>query len=320
MRESGPYRGRFAPSPTGPLHFGSLLAAMASYADARAARGSWLLRMDDLDPPREQAGAAAGILTTLRAYGFAWDEPLMYQSQRQAAYAAALKDLRSRDLVFPCACTRAQLQTGEMGAPGELIYPGTCRNGLPPGRVGRAWRVRVGNACIAFVDALQGPVHQDLAREVGDFVVRRADDLFAYHLAVVVDDGAQGIDTVVRGADLLGSTPRQIYLQQALRLPTPVYLHIPVATDRGGEKLSKQTLAPALDDRDPLPNLLAAWNFLGQVAPPRELSFADFWPWAFAHWERTRLPAVYARPIGFDDAGIAFLDRDAEISAHEKLR
>ncbi|KAB2843721.1 MAG: tRNA glutamyl-Q(34) synthetase GluQRS [Burkholderiales bacterium] len=307
MREPASYRGRFAPSPTGPLHFGSLLAAMASYADARAAGGQWLLRIEDLDPPREQPGAACAILATLKAYGFAWDGEVAYQSQRGAPYAAALQDLQSRGLAFPCACTRAELQASPLGPGAEPIYPGNCRKGLPPGRAGRAWRVRVDETRVRFDDLLQGPVFQDLAHEVGDFVIRRADGWFAYHLAVVVDDAAQGITHVVRGADLLSSTPRQIYLQRLLGLPTPQYLHIPVATSVSGEKLSKQTLAPALPERDPMPQLRAAWSFLGQLPPP-DCAFAEFWPWAFAHWERRRLPACAGRAIRFDADGRPLID------------
>lgn len=304
MREPAAYRGRFAPSPTGPLHFGSLLAAMASYVDARAFGGQWFLRIEDLDPPREQPGAASAILATLAAYGFVWDGEVVYQHQRTGAYAAALAQLQNHGWVFPCACTRTELQASPLGASGEHVYPGNCREGLPPGRSGRAWRARVDQAKIEFLDLLQGAVQQNLAREVGDFVVRRADGWFAYHLAVVVDDAAQGINTVVRGADLLSSTPRQIYLQRLLGLPTPEYLHIPVATAASGEKLSKQTLAPALPHHDPLPQLRAAWRFLGQPAVPADLAFDDFWNWAFAHWSRRHLPALPRRSITFDAGGL----------------
>ncbi|MBI3149181.1 MAG: tRNA glutamyl-Q(34) synthetase GluQRS [Betaproteobacteria bacterium] len=303
LGEGPAYRGRFAPSPTGPLHFGSLLAALASYADARTHGGEWLVRIEDLDPPREQPGAAALILKTLEAYGFEWDGQVWYQSTRGEAYAAVLESLRTRGLVFPCGCTRAELQLAPQGAGGEHVYPGTCRKGVPAGRRRRAWRLGVGEAQVAFEDLLQGPQRQDLAREVGDFVLRRADGWFAYHLAVVVDDAAQGINTIVRGADLLPSTARQIYLQQVLALATPRYLHIPVATAANGEKLSKQTRAAALPLDDPLPSLKAAWAFLQQETPPPWLDTREFWPWAFAHWRRAAIPRALGIRVG--EAGFA---------------
>ncbi len=287
-----PYRGRFAPSPTGPLHFGSLVAALASCLDARAAGGEWLVRMEDVDRSREVPGAADQILRALEAFGFEWDGPVMYQQHRDEAYGAALERLLAAGHAFPCACTRRELETGAPPGPQGRIYPGTCREGLPPGREARAVRVRVDGAAVRFEDRLLGPQGQDLAAEVGDFVVRRGDGLFAYQLAVVVDDAAQGITDVVRGSDLLGSTPRQIHLQRLLGLPTPRYLHLPVAVDARGVKLSKQTGAPPVDARQPLPALCAALRFLGH-APPREActgSLNDFWRWAIGHWSVERLP------------------------------
>jgi glutamyl-Q tRNA(Asp) synthetase len=296
------YRGRFAPSPTGPLHFGSLLAAVASYADARAAGGAWLLRIEDVDLPRSRPGAEAEILRQLERYGFAWDGPVVRQSARTAAYEDALAKLRARGLVYPCACTRRELEGAAVGAGGERIYPGTCRAGIPAAHAGRAavaWRVRVDatdDPRIAFRDRLQGPQAQDLVREVGDFVVRRADGLFAYQLAVVVDDAAQGVTDVVRGADLLSSTARQIHLQRLLGWPTPSYLHVPVALDAGGDKLSKQTRAPPLP-ADPLPALLAAWRLLEQPPPPAApASVVEFWQWATRAWTPGRLPPVAMLP------------------------
>ena len=215
-----PYRGRFAPSPTGPLHFGSLVAAVGSWADARAHGGEWLVRMEDLDPPREVPGAADEILRTLEALGLEPDGPVVRQSERGDAYRAALDRLRDRGVLFACGCTRREIaDSGLPGSDGGLVYPGTCRNGPPPGRPARALRVRVDDAVIAFDDALQGRVSQDLGRDVGDFVLLRADGFFAYQLAVVVDDAAQGITDVVRGIDLIDSTPRQIFLQRAARSP-----------------------------------------------------------------------------------------------------
>jgi glutamyl-Q tRNA(Asp) synthetase len=288
-----PYRGRFAPSPTGPLHFGSLVAAVASWADARARGGEWLVRMEDLDPPREVPGAADGILRTLEALGLEPDGPVVRQSGRGDAYRAALDRLRDRGVLFACGCTRREIaDSGLPGSDGGIVYPGTCRDGPPPGRTAYALRARVDDAVIAFVDAIQGEVRQDLAHEVGDFVLLRADGLFAYQLAVVVDDAAQGITDVVRGADLLDSTPRQIFLQRALDLPTPRYLHLPVATNAAGEKLSKQTGAPALDGSRPGAALVAALRFLGQAAPP-ELERAParaVLEWAAANWDRARIP------------------------------
>jgi glutamyl-Q tRNA(Asp) synthetase len=291
------YRGRFAPSPTGPLHFGSLIAAVGSWVDARAHRGEWLVRMEDLDPPREVPGAAAAILDALAALGLERDGPVVYQSQRAAAYRAALDRLERQGVLYPCGCTRREIaDSGVAGLDGSLVYPGTCRGGLPPGRAARATRVRVDAGTVEVEDALQGRIRQDLAREVGDFVLVRADGLFAYQLAVVVDDAGQGITDVVRGADLLDSTPRQVFLQRRLGFPTPRYLHLPVAVDARGEKLSKQTLAPPIDGSRPGAALVAALRFLGQ-SPPDALGRAParrVLEWATAHWDRARIPAARA--------------------------
>ena len=303
------HRGRFAPSPTGPLHFGSLVAAVASHCDARAAGGQWLLRIEDVDRPRSRPGAEAAILATLEHYGCAWDGEVSRQSERGACYAAALERLRAHGHLYECTCSRRELETAAMGPGGERIYPGTCRNGMPANRRDRpahAWRVRVDSAYIEFDDRLQGPQAQDLAREVGDFVVRRADGLYAYQLAVVVDDALQGITHVVRGADLLASTPRQIHLQRLLGYPPLSYLHVPVAISAAGEKLSKQTGAAALP-KDPLPALAAAWRLLGQRLPDATgapACLADFWSWAIATWDPTRLPhaAVVPAPAPFEGA------------------
>jgi glutamyl-Q tRNA(Asp) synthetase len=292
-------RGRFAPSPTGPLHFGSLIAALASCCDARARGGEWSLRIEDVDEPRSQAGAEDAILRSLVRYGFRWEGDVVRQSQRTSSYARALETLVAQHHAYPCACTRRELESAPTSAAGERIYPGTCRDGIDAARVARserAWRVRVGETTLAFKDRLQGLQSQSLARDVGDFVVKRADGLFAYQLAVVVDDAAQSITDVVRGADLLSSTPRQIHLQQLLALPTPTYLHVPVAINPAGEKLSKQTRAPALPDAA-LPALLAAWRFLDQPPPlhaPADV--ATFWAHAFASWTPSRLPPVPMLP------------------------
>jgi glutamyl-Q tRNA(Asp) synthetase len=293
------YRGRFAPSPTGPLHFGSLVAALASCCDARSVGGEWLLRIEDVDEPRSRPDAEAQILTALERYGFEWDGAIVRQSDRTSLYEDALARLRKAGLVYACSCTRRELQTAPVGVAGERVYPGTCRGGPPPAHGGRrqhAWRVRVDDEVRVCNDRLQAPQRQEIARDVGDFVVKRADGLFAYQLAVVVDDAAQGITDVVRGADLLSSTPRQILLQDLLGLPTPTYLHLPVAINAAGEKLSKQTRAAPLPDT-PLPALLAAWRFLDQQPPPEPpANTAEFWAWSRASWKVARLPPVPMLP------------------------
>jgi glutamyl-Q tRNA(Asp) synthetase len=232
------YRGRFAPSPTGPLHFGSLVAALGSYLDAKAHGGEWLVRMEDIDTLRVAPGAADDILRTLERFGLEWDGPVLYQSSRLAAYEAALEDLRAGGLVFACGCSRKDV--------GDR-YPGTCREGAC-GRLDRlSWRLRVTDEVVEFADRRLGPQSQNVEEYVGDFVLKRADGLYAYQLAVVVDDAYQGITDVVRGEDLLDSTARQILLQRALRLPQPRYLHLPLALNSANEKLSKQTGAAPLD-------------------------------------------------------------------------
>lgn len=288
------YCGRFAPSPTGPLHFGSLVAALGSCLEARSRGGSWKLRLEDVDGPRCQLEAADAIQHALATFGFEWDGEVMVQSRRIAAYQSAFDRLRAFDRVFACACTRREMADSSLpvAVDGARIYGGICRNGLPPDKVARAWRLRVDEGELIFLDAVQGPISQDLAREVGDFILLRADGQFAYQLAVVVDDADQGVTHVVRGADLLGSTARQILLQRLLGLPTPSYVHLPVAVNAAGEKLSKQTLAAPLDLQRPLPSLLAALRFLGQ-APPGELSGASIeeaWRWAGANWDLARVP------------------------------
>ena len=263
MNGAGAYRGRFAPSPTGPLHAGSLVAALASWLDARAHGGAWLIRIEDLDPPREVAGAGREILRALAACGLYSDEAPEFQSRRGELYGRALQRLIDAGLIYGCACSRADvaLEQQRLGLPAH-VYPGTCRHGVGGGPV-RALRIRVPEETIEFVDRAAGACRQDLARDVGDFVLRRADGLWAYQLAVVVDDAEQGITDIVRGADLLDNTPRQIWLQRCLSLPLPRYLHVPVLTNERGEKLSKQTGAAALDTAEPLAELERAWRHLG---------------------------------------------------------
>jgi glutamyl-Q tRNA(Asp) synthetase len=292
------YRGRFAPSPTGPLHFGSLVAAVGSYLDAKAHGGVWLVRMDDLDLSRTVPGAADLILRSLESLGMAWDEPVVYQSKRSAAYEAALKVLKKRKLIYPCACSRREIADSAVGGLDGPIYSGTCRKGLLAGRAARADRVITDNTRIELKDVIQGKIVHSLERQVGDFVVKRADGYYAYQLAAVVDDAAQGITDVVRGADLLDSTTRQIYLQQMLGYTTPRYAHLPVAVNVLGEKLSKQTLAAPIDNRELLATLNAALAFLGQDtitdADPKKM--ADFWKRAIAGWDLARVPRQRTQP------------------------
>ena len=288
------YRGRFAPSPTGPLHFGSLVAAVGSYLDARSNGGEWLVRMEDVDTPRNVPGAADDILKTLDAFGFEWDGAVLWQSRRLAAYDEALEKLEAAGLAYGCACSRKEIadSASRPAVDGGLAYPGTCRNGLPPGRTARAWRLRVGNEQTSFIDRLQGLQVQNLEHDVGDFVLRRADGLYAYQLAVAVDDEFQGISDVVRGADLIASTPRQIWLQRCLGYATPRYAHLPVATNAAGEKLSKQTRAPALRIDQAEESLVAALNFLGQTTPEglAQEGLREIWSWALRHWSFADIP------------------------------
>ncbi len=293
------YIGRFAPSPSGPLHFGSLVAALASYLDARSAQGQWLLRMEDLDPAREPPEAAAQILSALEAFGLHWDGPVLYQSERLEAYADALADLQARGLIYTCDCSRLQIQA--MGG----IYDGRCRLRQLQPNAG-ALRVMVPNETLGFLDSIQGPQQQNLLHECGDFVLRRKDGLFAYQLAVVVDDAFQNITHIVRGSDLLDSTPRQLYLQKLLGFPNPRYAHIPVAVNDSGQKLSKQHFATPLDLHQPTAQLLAALQFLGQfplLGPDPHLataSPAELLDWGAAHWDIQAVPKLATIPLQSD--------------------
>ena len=298
------YRGRFAPSPTGPLHFGSLVAAAGSYLEARTCGGEWLVRMEDLDPPRVAPGAAEEILRALRACGMQWDGEVVRQGARSDAYHAALHRLREKKLVYPCICSRREIADSAVAGIEGPVYPGTCRAGLAPGKTARALRIDTRGVMVAFDDTLQGRIAHDLEKEFGDFVLLRSDDVYAYQLAVVVDDAEQGITDVVRGADLLGSTPRQIYLQRLLGMPQPRYAHLPVAVNAAGEKLSKQTFAAPIDAAAPLPALVAALAFLGQQ-PPRELARAtieELWDWALENWRLDRVPRLASVPANFSDS------------------
>ena len=285
------YVGRFAPSPTGPLHFGSLLAALASYLQARSNNGRWLVRIEDIDPPREQAGSDKLILDALQAYGFQWDGPVTYQSASTDAHQSFVDELISGGLAYPCKCSRRTLSDAKKGALGR-IYPGTCRSGCDGTDV--SIRVLTDDQPISFEDRLQGQVTQRLESESGDFVIKRRDGLIAYHLAVVVDDHLQSISEVVRGIDLIDSTPRQIHLQRQLGFTTPEYLHIPVAINSKGQKLSKLTGAMAIPDKPVRPVLVAALDALEQQTPAGlpQASLDEIWAWAIEHWDLTPLTGL----------------------------
>lgn len=287
------YRGRFAPSPTGPLHIGSLYTALASYLQAKAWGGAWLLRIDDLDPPRTVPGSADKIRRTLEALGLNWDGPARYQSQRGEAYRAALARLETDGLIYPCTCSRKDLD-------GHAVYPGFCRSRAPGSvRESHALRVVTAGARISFEDRVRGRVEQNLETEVGDFILYRRDHVFAYHLATVLDDAELGITDVLRGLDLLDSTPRQIYLQRRLGLPEPTYAHIPILVDSQGQKLSKQTFAPEAETRDPGGVLFRLLNLLNQH-PPAELVAApapEILAWAVEHWDLGRLQGMDRIPV-----------------------
>jgi len=290
--------GRFAPSPTGPLHFGSLVAAVGSYLHARARGARWLVRIEDLDPPREVSGAADDILRTLEAHALLWDGEVVYQSRRHERYAAVLDTLRHAGHAYPCACTRREVADSTVLGIDGPVYSGTCRPGIAPGRRPRSWRVRSFDADITFDDEHYGCLTQNVHTEVGDFVLKRADGLHAYQLAVVVDDADQGITEVVRGADLVDSTARQIMLQRLLGFATPRYMHLPVVINAAGEKLSKQTHAARAEPQAAGLNLIAVLRFLGQH-PPASLSRespAAILAWSVQHWNPSAMPSARAVP------------------------
>ena len=282
------YIGRFAPSPTGPLHFGSLLAAVASYLDAKANCGSWLLRMEDLDPPREPDGAADQILGQLQALGLCWDGEVLYQSSRLDAYEQILTNLYQRELCYSCDCTRGQIKA--MGS----VYNGQCRERTAPPASNSAIRLKTQNIELDFCDAVFGIYRQNLERDVGDFVIKRKDGLFAYQLAVVIDDAYQGVTHIVRGYDLLDSTPRQIYLQKLLGYQTPGYAHIPIVVDDEGNKLSKQQFATAIDIAKG-PQLIFQCLALLGLSPPNDISgttTSALLNWALDNWDIQRVPKL----------------------------
>ena len=286
------YIGRFAPSPTGLLHIGSLLTALASYADARANRGKWLVRMEDLDPPREMPGAAAHILHTLEAFGFEWDGEVVWQSRRHSLYRDALGRLKEKGLLYPCYCSRKDWQAAAAQGADGFVYNGRCRRpedrphtDKPP-----AWRIRVNDETIGFDDGIVGHYAQNLTRDIGDFVLLRADGFWAYQLAVVADDADQGITHIVRGQDLLVSTPRQIYLQRCLGFATPYYAHLPLLINKHGQKWSKQTLAPALDENHKEQLLRQVLQYLNLPPAPEVSRPQALLSWAIEHWQPHKIP------------------------------
>ena len=290
--ESG-YIGRFAPSPTGPLHFGSLLAALASFLDARANQGKWLMRIEDLDPPREPAGSAELILQQLQDFGMNWDDEVLYQSARLGIYEEIVDQLQDKGLAYPCDCTRPQIR--EMG----LVYNGSCRERSTPPERPYALRLKTEALKIGFDDKIQGHFSQQLELDAGDFVIRRKDELYAYQLAVVVDDEFQNITHVVRGWDLLDSTPRQIYLQRVLNYQEMSYIHIPIIVDGKGQKLSKQTFAPSIETDRASEAIYKALIFLGQV-PPVEIAIErpeSQLQWAIANWDSQAVAKVSSLPL-----------------------
>ena len=292
------YKGRFAPSPTGPLHFGSLVTAIASYLQARKKNGEWLIRIEDIDPPREIAGVDNEILKTLDEHGFQWDAEPMWQSSRREAYEQTVKFLYDKDLAYICHCTRKELMATAERGPLGLIYPGTCKKIQRPYKTKRALRIRTDGALLSFRDQLQGSFELNLKQDVGDFLIRRGDGLIAYHLAATMDDEFHGITEVVRGHDLYLSTPCHIFLQKLLGYSTPKYMHLPIALNSEGQKLSKQSHAAPLASHEAAANLLRGLSFLGQK-PPNELAAAsidEIWRWATENWSTAPLKGLTSMP------------------------
>ncbi len=279
------YRGRFAPSPTGELHFGSLVAAVGSYLDAKACGGEWIVRIEDVDTTRCTQASATSILKTLERFGFQWEGQILYQSQRTERYQEVLDTLILKGLAYGCACSRKDLATNPRGLDGAPLYLGRCRQGIPSGAQVRSYRLKVPDADVSFTDRIQGTVTQNLEKDVGDFVIKRADGLFAYQLAVVIDDIDQGITDIVRGVDLLDSTPRQLWLYQCLGARPPAYAHLPLAVNAALEKLSKQTYAPSVADSDPVPLLNRVLHFLGLTPLPDDTPLDTFWQEALNRWD-----------------------------------
>lgn len=285
------YRGRFAPSPTGALHFGSLITAVGSYLEAKSHNGEWLVRIENLDKPREIPAASHEILRALEILGMEWDHEVIYQDQRKDTYENVLTILNKRGLTYSCTCTRKEIADSSITGTSGQIYAGTCRNNVHNKDRPSAVRIKTDNNIIEFEDSLNGLISQKLESKTGDFILRRSDGVYAYQLAVVADDATHGITNIVRGADLLDSTPRQIYLQKLLGYSTPAYMHLPVAVNNQGKKLSKQTKSALLDISNPVKQLIEAVNFLGQE-PPIELlenNVSSFWKWAIENWHPEKI-------------------------------
>ncbi len=288
------YQGRFAPSPTGPLHLGSLVTAVGSFLQARQQNGKWYVRIEDIDTPRVVIGAAQAILSTLSRFGMPWDGEVLFQSQRISAYQDILADFQAKQLVYPCTCSRKQIA--------GKIYHGHCRQRVLKDEKRYAWRVRTDVNPLSFEDEIQGKFSGCLETEVGDFIIKRSDGLFAYQLVVVADDARQNITHIARGADLLDTTLRQIYLQQLLNCPTPNYTHFPVILNEYAHKLSKQTFAPPIDHLPPVPLLVQVFSLLGQAIPPEltQVNLQTFWDWAIQHWDIQKVPKVPSIQINTD--------------------
>ncbi len=287
------YKGRFAPTPSGPAHLGTMLAAIGSYLQARSQGGEWHIRIDDIDPPREVAGSADSILKSLGTYGLEWDGTVVYQSQRHAEYEAALQRLLASDLAYHCGCSRREIEPLAKTGPNGMIYPGTCRDGLSADKQARAIRLRTHDEVITVHDEIQGDYSLNIENEVGDFVIRRADGLYAYHLATVVDDALDGFTEIVRGQDLLSITPQQIYLQRSLDYPTPNYMHLPLLVDENDKKLCKRFGAAAIDDMPPADVLRLIFTSLGLPADDDMIhtNHTERWQWAISNWNPSCIPS-----------------------------
>lgn len=292
------YRGRFAPTPSGPLHFGSLVTAFGSYLEARAQGGEWWLRIDDVDAPRVQPGAIDLILRALEIHGLTWDGPVICQSSRRPAYHAALHALRQQGHVYPCACGRTEITRHARYGPEGAIYPDICREGMPLGARARSWRLRCPDATLYLHDAVQGSQMVDLHKQYGDFPLYRADGVFSFHLTSALDDLQLGMTDIVRGSDLLPSSLRQVYLRSLLAQDMLTFAHLPVVLDEHGEKLSKQTLAHPLDTSHAGDNLVRALAFLGHRPPPglARAPLSEVHSWACAHWRLDQVPRLLQRP------------------------
>lgn len=293
------YRGRFAPSPTGALHFGSLIAAMGSYLQAKHHKGEWLIRIDDIDPPREQAGTSKQILNTLEQFGFEWDGQVLYQSHNLKRYQAAVNDLKKQYQAYPCSCSRKQIIKKTQQTTGNVIYPGFCRNGPLEDSSECSIRLRTNNEAVIFHDVIQGQQTTNLEKDIGDFILQRRDRYFSYQLASGIDDAEQGITEVVRGADLLGCTPCQLHVQHMLNLSSPDYCHLPIVVNAAGQKLSKQTYAEPINAKEAVLLLYKTLKFLGQMPPINLIkgSQEDIWHWAITHWRLNLVPAKLQQTI-----------------------